>query len=91
MTTQAKADDVVRARINRQVKQEATTILASIGLTPSDAYRMLLMRVVHEGALPFEPLVPGETTLAAMEESKTKQLPQFESIGDLMSDLNASD
>jgi DNA-damage-inducible protein J len=49
------------------------------------------MRVVHEGALPFEPLVPGETTLAAMEESKTKKLPQFESIGDLMSDLNASD
>ncbi len=85
------ADDVVRARVNSEVKQEAAAILASIGLTPSDAYRMLLARIVEERALPFEPLVPNETTIAAIREARSADLPRFASVEDLMSDLNADD
>jgi DNA-damage-inducible protein J len=87
----ATADDVVRARVNSEVKEEATVILASMGLTPSDAYRMLLARIVEERALPFEPLAPTEATLAAIREARSGGLPRFASVGDLMSDLNADD
>ncbi|MCX6432118.1 MAG: type II toxin-antitoxin system RelB/DinJ family antitoxin [Actinobacteria bacterium] len=85
------ANDVVRARVNSEVKHEAAAILASIGLTPSDAYRMLLARIVEERALPFEPLVPNETTIAAIREARSADLPRFASVEDLMSDLNADD
>ncbi len=37
---------------------ELEEINAHIGLTPSDAFRMLLCRTVAEGRLPFEPLAP---------------------------------
>ena len=91
MARAAIANDVVRARVNSEVKQEAAAILASIGLTPSDAYRMLLARIVEERALPFEPLVPNETTIAAIREARSAAVPRFDSVEDLMSDLNADD
>ncbi|MEI7695203.1 MAG: type II toxin-antitoxin system RelB/DinJ family antitoxin [Chlorobium sp.] len=50
------ANTVVRARIDEKTKAEATAVLASIGLTLSDAVRLMLMRVAAEKALPFEPL-----------------------------------
>lgn len=85
------ANDVVRARVNADVKKEAAAILAGIGLTPSDAYRMLLMRIVEDRALPFEPLVPNEATIAAMRESLQGGLAQYDDIDDLLSELNADD
>jgi len=52
------ANAVVRARIDEQIKDEASAVLAAMGLTVSDALRMMLTRVAREQALPFEPLVP---------------------------------
>ena len=82
-------DTVVRARIDRQLKDEASAILGSIGLTVSDAFRMMLTRVVRERALPFDPLVPNETTIAAMREARAGKLKSFESVEALMADLHA--
>ena len=84
-------NDVVRARIDGQIKREATAVLAQIGLTPSDAFRMLMMRTVAEQALPFDPLVPNAATEAAMRAADEGDLPRFSTIGDLMSDLHADD
>ena len=47
-------NSVVRARIDGQIKVEAEAVLASIGLTVSDAFRMMMMRIAKEKALPFE-------------------------------------
>ena len=85
------SNDVVRARIDGQIKREATAVLAQIGLTPSDAFRMLMMRTVAEQALPFDPLVPNTTTEAAMQEADEGGLPTFSTVCDLMSDLHADD
>lgn len=82
---------VVRARINEQVKEEAATVLATMGLTVSDAFRILLTRIAHDKALPFEPLVPNATTIAAMKEARAGGLPSFATVEDLMADLNADD
>jgi DNA-damage-inducible protein J len=50
------ANTVVRARIDEHVKEEAVVVLASIGLTVSDAFRLMMMRIAKDKALPFEPL-----------------------------------
>ncbi|WP_333983509.1 type II toxin-antitoxin system RelB/DinJ family antitoxin [Burkholderia gladioli] len=46
--------DVVRARIDRQIKEEANAVLARMGLSVSDVIRMLLTRVATDKALPFD-------------------------------------
>ncbi len=81
---------VVRARINDEIKEEATIVLASMGLTVSDAFRLMLTRVAIEKALPFEPLIPNKETIKAMRETREgKNLKSFDSVDDLMADLNA--
>jgi len=85
------SDSVVRARINGKVKDEASDILGAMGLTLSDAYRMLLIRVVEDRALPFDLLNPNEETIAAMREARTKRLPSYDSAEALFSELNAED
>ena len=47
------ANAVVRARIDEQIKEEATVVLASMGMTVSEAFRLLLTRIAKENSLPF--------------------------------------
>jgi DNA-damage-inducible protein J len=84
-------NSVVRARIDEATKSEATAVLASMGLTLSDAFRLLLRRVAAEKALPFEPLVPNAETVAAMREARAGGSPRFKTPADLLKDLNAGD
>lgn len=63
------ANAVVRARIDEEIRNEAAVVLASMGLTVSDAFRMMLMRVATERALPFAPLVPNAETIAAIRDA----------------------
>lgn len=85
------ANAVVRARIDGNIKEEATAVLAAMGLTPSDAFRILMTRVAREKALPFEPLVPNKETIEAMKEARKGKLKSFTSVDDLMANLNADD
>jgi DNA-damage-inducible protein J len=83
------SDAVVRARIDRQVKEKAASVLADMGLSVSDAIRLLLVRVAAEKALPFDIKVPNAETQAAMNEPRRKQ--RFTGVSDLMAELNADD
>ncbi|MFA6143408.1 MAG: type II toxin-antitoxin system RelB/DinJ family antitoxin [Sulfurimonas sp.] len=83
------ANAVVRARIDEQTKAEASAVLASIGLSVSDAFRLMLTRVAREKALPFDPLIPNDETIAAMREAREGNLKSFDSIDALMADLHA--
>ncbi len=82
---------VVRARIDEATKAEAAAVLSTMGLSLSDAFRLLLKRIAAEKALPFEPLVPNDETVAAMREARKGRLPRFKTVDDLMKDLNAGD
>ena len=62
------SDTVVRARIDGQVKERAAKVLADMGLSVSDAIRLLLVRVAAEQALPFDIKVPNAETRVAMAE-----------------------
>ena len=82
-------DDVVRARIDGKVKEQAARVLADMGLSVSDAIRMLLVRVAREKALPFDVRIPNEETIAAIEELRKGEGHKADSIDDLMAPLNA--
>ena len=82
-------DDVVRARIDGKVKEQAARVLADMGLSVSDAIRMLLVRVAREKALPFDVRIPNEETTAAIEELRKGEGHKADSIDDLMAPLNA--
>ena len=82
---------IVRARIDEEIKEEAATVLATIGLTVSDAFRMLLIRVAREKALPFEPLVPNAKTIKAMEDARCGNLKTVGGVNNLLAALNADD
>lgn len=83
---------VVRARIDEHTKEEAAAVLATMGLTVSDAFRLMLTRVAKEKALPFEPLIPNAETIKAMKQARSgKGLTKFKTVDDLMADLNADD
>ncbi len=68
------ANALVQTRINGSVKAEAAAVLATMGLTVSDAVRLMLTRVAHDKALPFEPLTPNAKTIAAMQEARAGTL-----------------
>jgi len=82
---------VVKTRINGHIKDEAASVLASMGLTVSEAFRILLIRVATDKAIPFSPLVPNNETIEAITESRSGNLKSFDSIESLMEDLNAKD
>ena len=80
---------VVRARINERVKNEAAAVLAAMGLTVSDAFRLLMMKIAAEKALPFEPLVPNAETIEAMKAARRGELVTAGSPDKLIASLNA--
>jgi DNA-damage-inducible protein J len=82
---------VVRARIDERIKNEAAAVLGAMGLTVSDAFRMLMTRIAAEKALPFEPLVPNAETIAAMKAARQGKLTTARSAADLLAKLNADD
>lgn len=84
-------DAVVRARIDGRTKDRASDVLGKMGLTISDAIRLMLVRVAVEKALPFDVKVPNAETEAAMRELEGGKGRSFATVGDLMADLNAPD
>ena len=84
-------NSIVRARINEHIKEEASVVLKAMGLTISDAFRMLLTRIAREKALPFDPLIPNLETLEAMKAARHGHLTTTSSVRNLLIDLNADD
>lgn len=62
------ADAVVRARIDQRTKERAAEALGAMGLSISDAIRLLMLRVAEEKRLPFVVEVPNAATRQAMTE-----------------------
>jgi DNA-damage-inducible protein J len=59
----------IRSRIEPDLKEEATRILAACGLNLSDAIRLFLRQVVVTNGLPFPVKVPDTVPRPAMEEA----------------------
>ena len=83
------ANALVQARVDSGVKEEAAAVLAAMGLTVSDAVRLLLTKVAHDKALPFEPLIPNATTIQAMKDARAGKVTKAGNLTALFADLNA--
>ena len=82
---------MVHVRIDIKLKARAEKALSAMGLSISDAVRMLLTRVAVEKALPFEVRVPNTATRAAMADARRGLARSSRSVADLMADLDAED
>jgi DNA-damage-inducible protein J len=84
-------NSVVRARINERIKSEAAAVLSAMGLTVSDAFRLMMVRIAKEKALPFEPLVPNADTIKAMKAARRGEVVTAGSPEKLLARLNEDD
>jgi DNA-damage-inducible protein J len=83
------ANSVVRARTTELTKNEAAAVLKAMSLTVSDAFRMMMVKIAKEKALPFEPLVPNEETIEAVKAARRGALTTVGPPGKLLPSLNA--
>ncbi len=82
---------VVRARIDRRLKDEAEVVLSAIGLDTSTAFRLMMTRIAEEKSLPFELHRPNETTLQAIRELRGGGGKRFDDFDAMMADVDADD
>jgi DNA-damage-inducible protein J len=82
---------VIRARIDERIKNEAAAVLGAMGLTVSDAFRLLMVRIAKDKALPFEPLVPNAETIEAMKAARRGEVIAASSPEKLVASLNEDD
>jgi DNA-damage-inducible protein J len=83
-----KSDTYVRARIDTATKERAADALEAMGLSISDAIRLLMLRVADERRLPFEVRVANSRTRKAIAELESGKGEKFSSVKALMEDLN---
>jgi DNA-damage-inducible protein J len=84
-------DTYVRARIDSRTKELATDALEAMGLTVSDAIRLLMVRIAEEQRLPFNVKVPNINTRKAIAELEAGNGKRINTIDELIADLNADD
>ena len=82
-------DSVVRARIDAATKERAVEALAEMGLSVSDAIRLLLIRVADDRRLPFAVKAPNKVTRDAIAELEAGKGQKFKNVADMMAALNA--
>ena len=90
-TAMIAIDTYVRARIDTKTKKRAANALQAMGLSISDAIRLLMLRVADERRLPFEVKAPNAVTRKAMAELEAGKGKRFASVEALMADLHAED
>jgi len=81
------ATDIVRARIDSGTKAKAAAALAAMGLSLSDAIRMLMHRIAEEKALPFDVRAPNSASREAMAELDAGGGERFDNAEALFDDL----
>ncbi|WP_293868822.1 type II toxin-antitoxin system RelB/DinJ family antitoxin [uncultured Alsobacter sp.] len=82
------ATDIVRARIDHETKERAQAALADMGLSVSDAIRLLMIRIADEKRLPFDVKVPNAGTRAAMAELEAGKGKTYASTNDMFKDFD---
>lgn len=87
----ATVDTYVRARIDSATKARAADALEAMGLSISDAIRLLMLRIADEQRLPFTIKTPNATTKKAMAELEAGKGQRYDSVEDMLAAMNAED
>jgi DNA-damage-inducible protein J len=81
------ATTMIHIRVDEETKRRAAKALSAMGISLSDAVRMLLVRVVAEKALPFDLRAPNATTALAMRAAGKGNGKRMDSAGALFKEL----
>jgi DNA-damage-inducible protein J len=81
------ATDTFRARIDSGTKAKASAALAAMGLSVSDAIRMMMHRIAEEKSLPFDVRVPNAASREALAELEGGKGKRFKTAEALFEDL----
>lgn len=81
----------VRARIDSDTKMRAVDALEGMGLSVSDAIRLLMLRIAEEKRIPFEVRIPNKVTQSAIHELETGRGNRLKSVQALMNELHEND
>lgn len=82
---------MLHIRLDDEIKAEGTAALAAMGLTASEAVRLLFHRIIADQAFPLELKVPNTATREAMAEADqivAKRKARFSKGDDLVADLD---
>lgn len=82
------ANQIVQAEaeVDAKIQAEATRVLDDMGITVSQALRMMLMHIAREKRLPF---AVGQETLEALHEARSGHLKRYKNVADMLDDLDA--
>lgn len=86
-------DARISSRIDADLKREADSILAEIGMKPSQAITLFYTQIVRQRGIPLSLKVPNEALEDAMREARDpefkKTAPRYSSVDEFMNDLDS--
>ena len=88
------ATSMLHVRLDDRLKERGNAVLAAMGLSASDAVRLLYHRLIADQAFPLELKVPNAATRAAMAEAEdiaAKRLARFADPEEMVAALEATD
>ena len=85
---------MLHVRLDDRLKERGNAVLAAMGLSASDAVRLLYHRLIADQAFPLELKVPNAETQAAMAEAENiaaTRLARFADVEEMVAALEATD
>lgn len=87
----SNTDAYVRSRIDKTTKKKAMNALKTMGLTATDAIRLLMEHIAREHCLPIDLEIPNAMTRVAIAEARAGGGRAVGSISELLEEMNAED
>ena len=80
--------DMIRARVEPELKREAEEVFSALGLSPTEAIRLFYKQVSLQHGLPFEVRIPNAETREAMRQVRERDgLVEYASLDDLKAEF----
>ena len=77
----------INARMDSQTKEEAVSILHSLGLNTTQAIHLYFRQIIYTKSIPFAIKLPSRETLKAINELEAGGGETFATVEDLLEDL----
>ncbi len=77
-------ESTIHARIDRKTKEASEQVLRELGMTPTDAVRLLYRQIAMRHEFPVELRVPNELTAETLDKSdRNEDVEYFDSVEEL--------
>ncbi len=77
----------VHARLTPEIKNEAETILKSLGISISTAYEMFYRQIIAHGGIPFEMRIPNQETMQSMQDARDGKGKKYATVEEMFCEL----